>query len=352
MEIAGKRCWGSPSIPCHCSFTQSCPTLCNPMNCSTPGSPVLHHLLEFTQTHVYWVSGAIQLSHPLSPPSPDLSPSQNQSLLQWVSFSHQESKVLELQLYYQSSPHIPQAFPNFTPASTYQGPAHLVIALATWWVKNGSLFLAISAIKQWSQFPTPLHLSYTSNLVWPVEYGESTTVKLPRLDLGMSTYLKMSAAFPSLLEWFSWPPAAVFWEPKHPSWQPSWAPSWQPAPSAAKWGSHVGCSPQPSSWMMQPQQMWLHHCPAEPNRSADSGKIINCCVNSLSLMDLNAVVGLPWWLSCKESICQWLPMQELWVWSLGWDDPLEKQMATHSNILALDIPWTEKPGGLQSMEVT
>ena len=141
--------------------------------------------------------------------------------------------------------------------STYQGPAHLVIALATWWVKNGSLFLAISAIKQWSQFPTPLHLSYPSNLVWPVEYGASTTVKLPRLDLGMSTYLKMSAAFPSLLEWFSWPPAAVFWEPKHPSWQPSWAPSWQPAPSAAKWGSHVGCSPQPSSWMMQPQQMWV-----------------------------------------------------------------------------------------------
>ena len=94
--------------------------------------------------------------------------------------------------------------------SAYQAPVHLVIVLATWWVKNGSLFLAISVIKQWSQFPTPLNVSFPSNLVWPAECGESSTVKLPRLDLGMSTYLKMSAAVPSLLEWFSGPPAAVF----------------------------------------------------------------------------------------------------------------------------------------------
>ena len=41
--------------------------------------------------------------------------------------------------------------------------------------------------------------------------------------------------------------------------------------------------------------------------------------------------------------------QETWVWSLGWEDPLEKEMATHSSILAWRIPWTEEPGGLQSM---
>ena len=52
------------------SVTQSCPTLCNPMNCSTPGLPVHHQLLEFTQTHVHRVSDAIQPSHPLSSPSP------------------------------------------------------------------------------------------------------------------------------------------------------------------------------------------------------------------------------------------------------------------------------------------
>ena len=43
-------------------------------------------------------------------------------------------------------------------------------------------------------------------------------------------------------------------------------------------------------------------------------------------------------------------MQEVWVQFLGWKDPLEKEMATHSSILAWDIPWTEEPGGLQSME--
>ena len=51
------------------SVAQSCPTLCDPMNCSTPGLPVHHQLLEFTETHVHWVSDAIQPSHPLSSPS-------------------------------------------------------------------------------------------------------------------------------------------------------------------------------------------------------------------------------------------------------------------------------------------
>ena len=65
------------------AVTQSCPTLCDPMNHSTPGLPVHHHLPEFTQTHVQRVSDAIQPSHPLSslsPPAP--SPSQHQSLFQ------------------------------------------------------------------------------------------------------------------------------------------------------------------------------------------------------------------------------------------------------------------------------
>ena len=52
------------------SFTQSCATLCDPMDCSTPGLPVHHQLLEFTQTHVHWVSDAIQPFYPLSSPSP------------------------------------------------------------------------------------------------------------------------------------------------------------------------------------------------------------------------------------------------------------------------------------------
>ena len=65
------------------SVAQSCPTLCDPMNCSTPGLPVHHQLLEFTQTHVHRVSDAIQLSHPLLSPSPPAPyPSQHQSLFQ------------------------------------------------------------------------------------------------------------------------------------------------------------------------------------------------------------------------------------------------------------------------------
>ena len=59
------------------------------MDCSTPGLPAFHHLLELAQTHVHWISDAIQPSHPLSSPSPPaLSLSQNQSLFQWVDSSH------------------------------------------------------------------------------------------------------------------------------------------------------------------------------------------------------------------------------------------------------------------------
>ena len=67
------------------SVAQSCPNLCDPMNRSTPGLPVHHHLPEFTQTHVHWVTDAIQQSHPwLSPSPPASNPSQHQSLFQWV----------------------------------------------------------------------------------------------------------------------------------------------------------------------------------------------------------------------------------------------------------------------------
>ena len=71
----------------------SCLTLWEPMNCSTPGISVLHYLLEFTQTHVYWVGNPIQPSHSLSPPFPPaFNLSQHQGIFQWVSFLHQMSK--------------------------------------------------------------------------------------------------------------------------------------------------------------------------------------------------------------------------------------------------------------------
>ena len=81
------------------SVAQSCPTPCDPMDCSTPGLPVHHQLLELAQTQVHGVGDAIQPSHPLSSPSPPtFNLSQRQGLFQGVSSSHQVAKVLELQL--------------------------------------------------------------------------------------------------------------------------------------------------------------------------------------------------------------------------------------------------------------
>ena len=86
-----------------CSVTQSCLTICNPMDCRKPDFPVLHHLLKFAQTHVHWVSDDIQPSHPLSlTPPPAFNLAQHQGIFQWSTSLHQVAKVLELQLQHQS----------------------------------------------------------------------------------------------------------------------------------------------------------------------------------------------------------------------------------------------------------
>ena len=85
------------------SVTQSCLTLCNPMDYSMPGLPVHHQLPKLAQNHVHWVGDAIQPPHPLSSSSPSaFNLSQHHSLFQWISSSHQEAKVLEFQLQHQS----------------------------------------------------------------------------------------------------------------------------------------------------------------------------------------------------------------------------------------------------------
>ena len=98
MKVSNQKCQC-----CCCSVAQSCLTLCDPMNCSRPGFPFFHHLLELTQTHVHWVSNAIQPSQSLSSPSPPaFNLSQHQGIFQWVGSSPKVAKVLELQLQHQS----------------------------------------------------------------------------------------------------------------------------------------------------------------------------------------------------------------------------------------------------------
>ena len=95
MFLCAQAYWGSCLYSLHIklfiqfsSAAQSCPSPCDPMNCSTPGLPVHHQLPGFTQTHVHRVSDAIQPSHPLLSPSPPApNPSQHQGLFQWVNSS-------------------------------------------------------------------------------------------------------------------------------------------------------------------------------------------------------------------------------------------------------------------------
>ena len=104
QRVGNDRATNTSDLCQFSSVTQSCPTLCDPMNCSTPGLPVHHQLPEFTQTHVHWIGVAIRPSHPLSSPSPPaLNLSQHQGLFRWVSSSYQVPKVLEFQHQCQSS---------------------------------------------------------------------------------------------------------------------------------------------------------------------------------------------------------------------------------------------------------
>ena len=91
------------------SVAQSCPTLCDLMDCTTPGFPVHHQLPELAQTLVHWVSDAIQPSHPLSSPSsPAFNLSQHQGLFQWVSSLHQVAKYWSFNF-------------NISPSNEYSG---------------------------------------------------------------------------------------------------------------------------------------------------------------------------------------------------------------------------------------
>ena len=101
-----------------CSVAQACLTFCHSTDCSMPVFHVFHHLPKFTRTHVYWVSDAIQPSHPLSSPSPPaLNLFQHQGLSQWVISSHKVAKYWSFSF-------------NISPFNEYSG----LISFRTDWV--------------------------------------------------------------------------------------------------------------------------------------------------------------------------------------------------------------------------
>ena len=117
LRRGGRNTQKKYTIRSHCcSDTQSCLTIWDPMDCSTPGFLVIHHLLELAQTHVHWVGDAVQPSHPLLPPSPPFNVSQHQGLFQGVSSSIRWPKYWSFSF-------------SFSPSHEYSGSIYCIILL-------------------------------------------------------------------------------------------------------------------------------------------------------------------------------------------------------------------------------
>ena len=203
------------------SVAQSCLTLRDPMDCSTPDFSVHHNLLQFVQTYVHWVGDAIQPSHPLLPSSlPALHLSQHQGLFQWVGSSHQVAKRLKLQV-------LPMNSQSWLPLTG-------LISL-----QSKGLTRAFSSITVWKHQYFGAQITHGSTLTSIYDYWKIHSFDYTELCKALS---RSSLVAQSL-------------------------------------------KPLPAMW-------------------------------------------------------------ETWVQSLGQEDPLEKEMATHSSILGWRIPWMEGTGGL------
>ena len=193
-----------------CLVAQLCLTRCDPMDCSTPGFPVLHQPPELAQTHVHWVGDAIQPSHPLSSPSPAFNLSQHQGLFQWVSSLHQVGKVLELQLPHQSIFLLTVGYYLVKSAGEVWGNAdflhylwkRLTIDLYTLWSPSDHIFLLFTGSSckdkantvQWTTRPTS----------WCEQSLLQTEIVLVRLSKayrcsGMKNWLGYTLSFPLIV---------------------------------------------------------------------------------------------------------------------------------------------------------
>ena len=139
------------------SVAQSCLTLCDPMDCSTSDLPVHHQLLEFTQTHVHWVSDAIQPSHSLlSPCPPALNLPQHQGLFKRVSSSHEMAKVLEFQRQHHSFQWVFRTVAN----NSVQLRTKLYVVVVCIWKIQWTLKLhknTLCFLWEKGKFPQPYH---------------------------------------------------------------------------------------------------------------------------------------------------------------------------------------------------
>ena len=140
------------------SVTQLCPTLCDPMDCSTPGFPVHCKLPELAQTHVYWVSDAIQPSHPLSSPSPPaFYLSQHQGIFKWVSSSHQWPKYWSFSF-------------SISPSNEYSGLIFFRMDWLDLLAVQGTLNFSNTTVQKHQFFITQLSLQSNSHIhTWLLE---------------------------------------------------------------------------------------------------------------------------------------------------------------------------------------
>ena len=296
------------------SVAQLCLTLCDPMDCSTPGLPVHHQFLEFAQTHVHRIGDAIQPSHPLSSPSPPaFNLSQHQGLSQWVSSSHQFSSVA------QSCPTLFDPMDGSTPGFPVH---HQLPELAQTHVHRVGVGVSgVSASA--STFPINIQEWFPLGLIGLISLqskGLSRVLRLFRTQIIMC-YDKSKPIKPI------YHPKFFFFT--HLFRKQNWA-TWQ----------SLFC--------------------AEGRGSVNSGHL--CGLRSHTAWAQTSASRHRSWVSLHEPCSLFAPqfpgaqrvkrlpaMRETRVRSLRWEDPLEKEMVTHSSILAWTIPWTEKPGGLRSM---
>ena len=304
---------------CCCSVAQWCLTLCDPMNSSTVGFPVFHHLPEYAQTHVHRVGDAIQPSHPLSPtpPPPAL------SLSSIRVFSSESDLLIRGQS-------IGASASASVPPVNFQGwfPLRWTGLISCTGSTPLSNSVAGAEIRKWAATVTLLVFPLTLTVIKMISLGPLCPLASYLLSRPL---LSCSHFFPHFCVCSHCPLLNNHWN----------IPITYIEDFKKLFVSHA-----------RPFILWLYlmqqlpfpvstHCPLI------GGFLLLWGVQAGHIVSF-ALRCFPRWLSSKESTAV-QESQETQVQSLGWEVPLEEGSATHSSILAWRILWTEEPGSLQSI---